>query len=266
MRTRHSLFFACLIGLLAAAPPLFADAGARTLGRFALIIGSNDGGHTRVKLKYAASDATAFSHVLTEMGGLDQARQLVLLDPTYDEVIAGFARINSLIRNAADNHTRNEFIVYYSGHSDEQGLLIRGRRLPYLDLRELIDAVPADVRIAIIDSCASGVFIRSKGGTKQPAFLVDSSNDMRGYAFLTSSSDTEAAQESDRIGASFFTHHLIGGLRGAADVTRDGLVTLNEVYHYAFNETLAVTEKTRFGPQHPSYDIQLTGTGDLVLT
>ena len=38
------------------------------------------------------------------------------------------------------------------------------------------------------------------------------------------------------------------------------------MYRYAFDETLARTENTQAGPQHPSYDIQLTGAGDLVLT
>ena len=81
-----------------------------------------------------------------------------------------------------------------------------------------------------------------------------------------STSETEAAQESDNIGASFFTHYLVSGLRGAADADHDGVVTLNEAYQYAFNETLVRTESTQYGPQHPSYDIELTGTGDLVLT
>ena len=43
-------------------------------------------------------------------------------------------------------------------------------------------------------------------------------------------------------------------------------MTLNEAYTYAFNETLASTEKTQYGPQHPAYDISLSGSGDLVLT
>jgi hypothetical protein len=43
-------------------------------------------------------------------------------------------------------------------------------------------------------------------------------------------------------------------------------VTLNEAYHFAFSETLSRTQKTRSGPQHAAYDIQLAGTGDLVMT
>ena len=38
--------------------------------RFAIIVGSNDGGRERVKLQYAASDAGSFSRVMETMGGL----------------------------------------------------------------------------------------------------------------------------------------------------------------------------------------------------
>jgi hypothetical protein len=89
---------------------------------------------------------------------------------------------------------------------------------------------------------------------------------MRGHAFLTSSAVTEAAQESDHIGASYFTHYLVSGLRGAADVSGDGKVTLNETYQFAFNETLGKTAAAGGGAQHPSYAINLSGTGDVVMT
>src|SRR5262245_24762296 len=89
---------------------------------------------------------------------------------------------------------------------------------------------------------------------------------MRGHAFLTSSSENEAAQESDRIRASYFTHYLLSGFRGAADLSGDGKVTLSEAYQFAFNETLGRTIDTKGGAQHPSYDISMAGTGDVVMT
>ena len=161
---------------------------------------------------------------------------------------------------------RTEVLVYYSGHADEQGLLLGADRYSYRSLRDQLDELPADVKIAVLDACASGAFTRLKGGQKRPAFLIDESAEMRGYAFLTSSSETEAAQESDRVGGSYFTHALVSGLRGAADATGEGKVTLNEAYQFAFNETLGRTVDTRGGAQHPSYDINLSGTGDVVIT
>ena len=124
----------------------------------------------------------------------------------------------------------------------------------------------ADVRIAILDSCASGALIRLKGGVHRAPFLSDVSTQARGHAFLTASSADEAAQESDRVGAAFFTHYLLSGMRGATDANHDRRVTLNEAYQFAYNETLQRTETSRAGAQHPAYDIQLAGTGDLVMT
>ena len=125
---------------------------------------------------------------------------------------------------------------------------------------------PADLRVVILDSCASGAFTRHKGGTKRPPFLMDSSIDMRGHAFLTSTSADEQAQESDRIAASYFTYYLLSGLRGAADANQDRRVTLQEAYQFASQETLARTERTQGGPQHAAYEFDLTGTGDMVVT
>src|SRR5262249_51800497 len=133
-------------------------------------------------------------------------------------------------------------------------------------LRDQLAQIPADGRIAVLDACSSGAFTRMKSGKPRPAFLVDESSTMRGHAFLTSSSESEAAQESDRIRASYFTHYLISGFRGAADLSGDGKVTLNEAYQFAFNETLGRTVDTRGGAQHPSYDISMSGTGDVVMT
>ena len=140
-----------------------------------------------------------------------------------------------------------------------------GQEYSYLDLRQQIQTLGADVRVAIVDSCSSGALTRSKGGGRRPAFLTDQTASMERHAVLTSDSASEAAQESDRLGASFFTHHLVSGLRGAADSSGDGLLTLEEACQHAFIATLASTERTQFGPQHPICDINLNGSGQLML-
>lgn len=247
----------------AAAPA--ADDG-QAVRRFALLVGANDGGGDRVRLRYANSDADALAEVLRKLGGVGAGDLVHLRDPTPAEIEAGFDELERKLRAAADAGARTQLLFYYSGHSDERGLLLAGERVEYARLRQRVQAVPADVRIAILDSCASGAFTRSKGGTKRPPFLVGSTPAVEGHAFLTSSSADEAAQESDRVGGSFFTHYLNSGLRGAADVDGDRFVTLTEAYRFAFESTLARTESTRGGAQHAAYDIQLAGSGDLVMT
>jgi hypothetical protein len=250
----------------AAAPPPEPTREGASLRRFALVVGANDGGGDRVTLRFAGSDARAFSRVLRDLGGAAPDDLEVLVDPSLADVRAGFSRLYMRMSAARSAGRRVELIVYYSGHSDEEGLLLSGRKLSYTDLRQQIRDMPADVHIAILDSCASGAFTRTKGGKRMPAFMVDESHQVHGHAFLSSSSATEQAQESDRLGGSFFTHAFVGGLRGAADANRDGRVTLNEAYQFAFNETVSRTQNTKYGAQHPNYEMHLVGTGDLILT
>ncbi len=237
-----------------------------TVRRFALVVGANDGGQDRVVLRYANSDAATMSSVLKRLGGVGGGDHESLNDPTPAELELAFQRISQRIRGAKRAGQHIQFVFYYSGHSDEEGLLLGGERVGYKELRQRVQKVPADVRIAVLDSCASGAFTRLKGGTKRAPFMVGASAEVKGHAFLTSSSVDEAAQESDRIGGSFFTHYFTTGLQGAADLDGDRLITLSEAYQFAFDETLARTEATRGGAQHAAYDIQLAGSGDLIMT
>ncbi|TFG63204.1 MAG: caspase family protein [Spirochaetales bacterium] len=274
MNNRHSIFnkkivinavLIVLFFLLAASAVFGADAQAR-LKRYGLLIGANNGGRDRTSLLYAESDTRSIAQVLYEVGGLRQSDSILRFDPSRKDVLQDFRRIRDMIASGRQKDTRAEFFLYYSGHSDEEGLLLGNDRLTYKDLRNEMMALNADVGIAILDSCASGAFIRLKGGTRVSPFLIDESSEMKGQVYLTSSSADEASQESDEIGASYFTHALVSGLRGAADVSQDGRVTIHEAYQYARSETMVRTENTMAGPQHPSWLIELTGTGDLVLT
>ena len=258
---------ACVRALMLIVLLLPAAAMADPVQRFTLIIGANSGGDDRPQLKYAISDAERFARVMVELGGVEPQNEFMLKNPTVAELLRALEKLNGRLADARRGTAgRTEVFLYYSGHADEKGLLLGDDRLSYQGLRDHLDHLPADVRIAVLDACASGAFTRLKGGRKRPAFLVDQSASMRGHAILTSSAENEAAQESDRIRASYFTHYLVSGFRGAADASGDGRVTLNEAYEFAFKETVGRTVDTRAGAQHPSYDINLSGTGDVVIT
>jgi len=233
--------------------------------RIALVVGANRGAD-RVPLRWAVADAERFAGLLTEMGGVAPADCIVLREPTRRALLDGLAVVRGRASEPRAGGGRTEVVVYYSGHADEKGLLLGNETFSYQELKDAMHGITADVGIGILDACASGVITRLKGGRLQPGFLTDESMQMKGYAFLTSSSENESAQESERIKGSYFTHALLTGLRGAADATGDGRVTLNEAYQYAFNETLSQTASTQGGAQHASYDIRMAGTGDVVIT
>ena len=243
-----------------------AQSDAHVTRRFALVVGANQGGKERTELRYAQRDARAVATVLEQLGGVERGDRVLLLEPSPEQLALALSQLEQRIGEATKNGQRTELLFYYSGHSDETGLLLGDERYPYRALRDGLASVGASVHVGVLDSCASGALTRIKGGVRRAPFLLDHSNAVQGHAFLTSSSANEGAQESDRVGASFFTHFLVSGLRGAADFSGDGRVTLNEAYRFAFDETLARTADTHAGPQHAAYDIQLVGTGDLVMT
>ena len=258
---------------LAAAAGLCLPAQGAEVRRLVLAAGANNGGVDRELLRYAVTDAENFVGVLQEMGGLDPADVVLLRDPGLADFERGLAELERRVQLAARRGDRLEVLLYYSGHADEEGLLLAGDRLEYGLLRRALETAAADVHIAVLDACASGAITRVKGGRRippflkgPPSFLVDESFDMKGYAFLTSSSAAEAAQESDLLKASFFTHYLVSGLRGAADNNGDGRVILNEAYQFTFDETRARTTGTAGGVQHPAYEVEMRGTGGVVMT
>src|SRR5262249_43774311 len=249
-----------------AAPAPASASTTPPLRRFALVISSNNGGNVRERLRYAGHDAETIADVLRQLGGVSQVDLDLLSQPDAREVDRPFDKLPERVRSDRKHGQRIELVVSYSGHADESGILVNGAHYDYTRLRQRIRDVPADAQIAIVDSCASGSFTRIKGGARMPPFLRDSSNQVQGFAFLSSSSADEDAQESDRIGASFFTYFFVAGLRGAADRNHDGKTTLSEAYQFSYEQTLGRTQNTVHGPQHPAYDMHLSGTGDVVIT
>ena len=275
-----ALCTACLVAILAVAGSAHAAAGESiAIERYVFAVSANNGGKERPRLRYAESDARAFANVLSQMGGVPKANVHMVAEPTIaslqkqldaldKKLLATKAARSGKGANAANGaeNFREEVLVYYSGHADEKGLRLGEEVYTWKEFRKRIDALNADVKIAVIDACGSGAITRVKGGVAVPAFMVDKSSDMKGYAFITSSTQDESSQESDKLKGSFFTHSLVSGLRGAGDVSGDGKVTLSEAYQFAFNETLQKTEATMGGAQHPSRDMNLAGTGDVVMT
>ncbi|MCP3168720.1 caspase family protein [Myxococcus qinghaiensis] len=243
-----------------------AEAGTR---RIAVLVGHNVGSGERPPLRYAEADAVKLAGVLSELGDVPTSDLMVLQGQDLTTVRAALdaatKKVDSL-RGLPD--TRVVLLFYFSGHSDGVALELGTERLLYADLRRWLDATHADVRLAIVDSCRSGALLRFKGGRPGPSFELRLTDEVHstGHALLTSSAEDELALESREVGGSLFTHHLVSGLRGAADASGDGLVTLAEAYQYAYAHTVSATADVLTGAQHPAYDYRLTGKGELILT
>ncbi|HKE20087.1 MAG TPA: caspase family protein [Kofleriaceae bacterium] len=249
-----------LIPLLAATHAAHADPVW-----LALTIGQEQGGRGDARLRYAERDARRMYDAFTTLGDVTESRAYLVVNASADAVRQALKEIQGRTRELVAAGREPILVVYYSGHADGQALRLGGTLLPHWELRALLAAIPARLRLLVIDACSSGSLIRVKGAAVEQPFALPVAT-IEGQVILTAAGPAEPAQEWDALGGGLFTHHLISGLRGAADRDGDGDVTLFEAYSYAYERTLAQSTRARVGPQHPGHEIDVRGTGDLVLT
>jgi hypothetical protein len=163
---------------------------------------------------------------------------------------------------------RPEVFFYYSGHSRANAMNLGPDSLSLGVLRERLLALPTSLTVVVLDACQSGAFSRTKGAGRAADFSYNSVDTLatQGLAVLASSTGKELSQESEELQSSYFTHHLLVGMRGAGDANADGRVSLDEAYRYAYTRTLASTSRTAVGGQHAVLETDLTGQGEVPLT
>jgi hypothetical protein len=235
--------------------------------RLGLLAGNNQGRDAAHNLRYAEEEVVRLAELLKTAGDFDEV--VTLRGASKGEIEKAWVQLRQRLETAKRNGRQTLFLFYYSGHGDNEALEIGNERLLLRDLRAYLEQlVAADVRVAFVDACQSGALTGVKGGKRAPGYEVKLADpgQVKGMAIVTSSTANELSQESDDLKGSFFSQSIMAGLRGAADVSRDGQVTLGEVYQFAFKRTLSSTAASLTGGQHPTYDYRMAGAGEVVLT
>jgi hypothetical protein len=232
--------------------------------RAAVVVGSNRAIDGREGLRYAHADARRVADALADVGGFARGDVAVLLDAAPAAVLA---EVDRRLASLAGRKGRSLLVFYYSGHASADALFPGGQELPLAALRTRLEREGATVRVGILDACRGGGWTRSKGLTPVRPFSVSVPEGLasEGSAFIASSSGLQDAHESDALQGSFFTHHLVAGLRGAADRSGEGEVTLDEAFTYARERTVRDSVLHAPTPQTPSFDVQLRGREALAL-
>lgn len=234
--------------------------------RLVVAVGVNEGSPSQEPLRFAESDARAVLGVMRDLGDVSSSDAIALVGVTAGELRRELARIDARLRREGFGEGDQVF-VYVSSHAAAGALHLRGTRFPLLELRAFVEAVPASVAVLVLDTCQAGWLEREKGLTPITGRrVVVEEPTVEGRAFIASSGPSESSHESDRISGSYFTHHLLAGMRGAADFSADGRVTLQEAFSYAYSRTVEATVGAVGGRQTPQYEFDLAGHRELVLT
>jgi hypothetical protein len=249
----------CSLALFAPATASARDASIR---RVAIVVGANGAAPGRKPLRFAHEDAKRMADVL-RLAGFASSDIHVMNDPEPDALLG---MLDRALRDMSPGKP-SELVFYYSGHADTTSLYPSGKPLLLVKLRDRLESANATLRIGIIDACRGGGWTGAKGLAPAEPFEVDLPLKLssEGSVLISASSGLEDAHESETLRGSFFTHHWIAALRGAADRDNDGSITLGEAFAYAKELTVRDTALQTKTPQHPSFQLNLRGKHELTL-
>jgi molecular chaperone DnaJ len=195
-------------------------------------------------LRSPGQDCTGLAGVLADprIGGF-QTEQLK--DARAHEAMRALERF-------FQNRSRDDLLLLHvscHGIKDDDGHLYFAARdtdrdlpastaVPAAFLRDRMERCRARTIVVLLDCCYSGAFLPGAKGDDQ--VHVHEELGGHGRAVLTATSRTEYAWEGERVESkvpqpSRFTGALIEGLgTGAADLNRDGRITVTELYDYVY--------------------------------
>ncbi|MFO7706974.1 MAG: caspase family protein [Desulfobacterales bacterium] len=243
-----------------------------TTGRrnvWAVVIGVNDYPQLP-KLKYAVNDAIEFHRFLIEKNRVPAAHITLLLN---DQATLKNLRstLGTKLKNAAGQE--DMVIIFFAGHgaterdavsADGDGLEkyllpwetdpadLYSTAMPMREIAHIFGRIRSNRLIFIADSCYSGasggrtISVTGIRGSITDGFLERLSAG-RGKVILTASAANQVSVEKDELRHGVFTYYLLEGLKGAADLDRDGMVTVDEAYRYVSEKVPRATGQE----QHP---------------
>jgi hypothetical protein len=224
-------------------------------GKYALIIGNTeyiDPG--LAQLTAPGKDAEDFARVLKDQNlcAFDEVK--VLLNQSSSSVIEA-------VDEFFDQKKPDDLLVlYFSGHGvrDEFGSLylafkntirsrLRSTAIKDDYVRGAMDQSRSKRQVVVLDCCNSGAF--PQGTKAETGGVMGFTHAFQGYGrfVLTASDATQFAWEGDKVigetDNSLFTHFIVQGLEGEADLDGDGTITVDELYDYAYEQISKVTSK-----------------------
>jgi hypothetical protein len=237
------------------------------------------------RLKYTVADADAFHTMLVgQQMGLKKENVILLTDrserkPTLKNI--KWALGTFLSRAAQKNDT---VYVFFAGHGapeadprgqERDGLSkylipqdadpddLYSTALAMDEMQNIFSRIESDRIVVFLDACYSGAAGGRTFAAKNTRGMVDDKflerlTDAKGRTIVTASRPAEVSIELPELGHGIFTYYLIEGLKGAADLDRDGIVTLQELYPYLDQQ---VTKRSRSvgGNQHPVMKGEMEG-------
>lgn len=188
-------------------------------------------------LKYTDDDAyRVYAFLKSPEGGAVPDKNIHML---IDEA-ASRERIMEGLKQVVQSADENDAVfIYISGHGLNGGYLPFDSDgytglIAYHELTDVLAETRSKQTLCVADACYSGSMLGEKSTLTESLaqFYKSMDHSQGGTAFLLSSKAEEYSLESQGLRQGIFSHYLIRGLGGDADVNRDKIITITELYSY----------------------------------
>src|SRR3972149_6402652 len=225
-------------------------------GKFALIIGNTEYTDPGLaQLTAPGKDAEDFARVLnsTEFCAFDHVN-ILLNQPEFvvreaiDEFFDQKKPDDLLVLCFSGHGVRDELGALYLAVKNTNRFRLRSTAIKSDFIREAMDQSRSKRQGLILDCCNSGAFAQgTKAATGVSIGTASAFEAGYGCVILTASDSIQFAWEGDKVigdtDNSLFTHFLVEGLEGEADLDGDGRITVDELYDYAYEKVRLATPK-----------------------
>jgi len=214
-------------------------------------------------LQYTDDDAYRMYAFLKspEGGALKDEQIKILVDDaaTKDNIL--FA-MDEVFRNAGPNDL---VMMYYSGHGLQGSFLPidfdgQNNKLLHEEISGMLNRSKAKYKLFIADACHSGSMFNQKGAIDNTLrnYYTSLAKAAPGTALILSSKSGETSLESSGLRQGVFSHFLLRGLKGEADVDYNSIVNVQELYNYISKNVKTYTVQQQSPVIEGDYDRNMT--------
>lgn len=203
---------------------------------WAVIIGAARYTHMPV-LRYTDDDAyQIYAFLKSPEGGALPDNQLQLLideDATHENILTA---IRTTFLKADENDV---VLFYFSGHGLEGSFLAidydgYNNKLEHTEITQLLKASRAKHKIVLADACHSGSILTARTTMSETLrrYYQAFEQSKGGTALLMSSKGEEYSLEDGGLRSGIFSHFLVRGLKGEADMDGNKIITIKELFDF----------------------------------
>ncbi|MDD6783793.1 MAG: caspase family protein [Prevotellaceae bacterium] len=189
-------------------------------------------------LRNTENDAKNFSQLyLTHTKNI---KTLLGSQATHDNIL-------NTLRESFSKASEDDIVVFFfSGHGGKGGLCAYDTKaantmVTYKEIQKVMAGCKSANKQLFIDACFSGG-LRDNNKNTGKSNSTPLMSDTKGVMLFLSSRTGETSQENIWADNGYFTQYILKGLKGAADVDGNRIITAKEIFNYVSTK---VSERTK---------------------